>query len=55
MGFAATRAEARQLVAHKALDVNGQVVTIPSYQVKAGEVIADPREGAQSSCASRAR
>ena len=39
MGFAATRAEARQLVAHKSVNVNGQVVTIPSYQVKAGEVI----------------
>jgi small subunit ribosomal protein S4 len=39
MGFASTRAEARQLVAHKSVSVNGQVVTIPSYQVKAGEVI----------------
>ena len=39
MGFASTRAEARQLVAHKSVNVNGQVVTIPSYQVKAGEVI----------------
>ena len=39
MGFAATRAEARQLVAHKSINVNGHVVTIPSYQCKAGEVI----------------
>jgi small subunit ribosomal protein S4 len=39
MGFAATRAEARQLVAHKALQVNDVVVTIPSYQVKAGDVV----------------
>jgi small subunit ribosomal protein S4 len=39
MGFAATRAEARQLVSHKAIVVNGQVVTIASYQVKAGDVI----------------
>src|ERR1700691_2019770 len=39
MGFAATRAEARQLVAHKSVNVNGHVVTVPSYQVKAGEVI----------------
>src|ERR1700728_4842967 len=39
MGFAATRAEARQLVAHKSVNVNGQVVTIPSSQVKPGEVI----------------
>ncbi|HEX7417938.1 MAG TPA: 30S ribosomal protein S4 [Steroidobacteraceae bacterium] len=39
MGFASTRAEARQLVAHKALQVNDVVVTIPSYQVKAGDVV----------------
>ena len=39
MGFAATRAEARQLVSHKAITVNDQVVTIPSYQVRAGDVI----------------
>ena len=40
MGFGSTRAEARQLVSHKALMVNGHVVNIPSYQVKAGDVIA---------------
>jgi small subunit ribosomal protein S4 len=40
MGFGSTRAEARQLVSHKALTVNGQVVNIPSYQVKPGDVIA---------------
>ncbi|MBN8486572.1 MAG: 30S ribosomal protein S4 [Burkholderiales bacterium] len=40
MGFGSTRAEARQLVSHKALTVNGIVVNIPSYQVKAGDVIA---------------
>src|ERR1700744_6420547 len=39
MGFAATRAEARQLVAHKAITVNEQPVTIASYQVKAGDVV----------------
>ena len=39
MGFAATRAEARQLVSHKAIQVNEQVVTIASYQVKAGDVV----------------
>jgi small subunit ribosomal protein S4 len=39
MGFAATRAEARQLVSHKAIEVNGKVVSIPSYQCKAGDVI----------------
>jgi small subunit ribosomal protein S4 len=40
MGFAATRAEARQLVGHKAIEVNGKVVNIPSYQVKAEDQIA---------------
>ena len=39
MGFAATRAEARQLVAHKSILVNGVVVNIPSYKIKAGDVI----------------
>ena len=39
MGFAVTRAEARQLVSHKAILVNEQVVTIASYQVRAGDVI----------------
>lgn len=39
MGFAATRAEARQLVSHKAILVNEQLVNIPSYQVKAGDVV----------------
>jgi len=40
MGFGSTRAEARQLVSHKALTVNGIVVNIPSYQVKVGDVVA---------------
>jgi small subunit ribosomal protein S4 len=40
MGFASTRAEARQLVSHKAITVNGNSVNIPSYLVKAGDVIA---------------
>ncbi len=40
MGFASTRAEARQLVSHKAITVNGEVVNIPSYLVKSGDVIA---------------
>jgi small subunit ribosomal protein S4 len=39
MGFAVTRAEARQLVSHKAISVNDQAVTIPSYQCRAGDVI----------------
>ncbi len=40
MGFGSTRAEARQLVSHKALTVNGQSVNIPSYMVKTGDVIS---------------
>ncbi|MEQ6290997.1 30S ribosomal protein S4 [Vogesella sp. GCM10023246] len=40
MGFGSTRAEARQLVSHKAITVNGVVVNIPSYQVKSGDVVA---------------
>jgi small subunit ribosomal protein S4 len=39
MGFAATRAEARQLVSHKAVMVNGRVTNIPSYQVQEGDVV----------------
>ena len=40
MGFAATRAEARQLVSHKAIEVNGTTVNVPSYQCAAGDVIS---------------
>lgn len=40
MGFGSTRAEARQLVSHKAVAVNGQVVNIPSYQVRVGDVVS---------------
>lgn len=39
MGFAVTRAEARQLVGHKAIEVNGMCVNIPSYQVNAGDMV----------------
>ncbi len=39
MGFARTRREARQMVDHKFVTVNGKVVNIPSYQTKAGDVI----------------
>lgn len=39
MGFGSTRAEARQLVSHRAVLVNGQIVNIPSYQVSPGDVI----------------
>ena len=40
MGYGATRAEARQLVSHGAIEVNGKRVTIASYQVKAEDVVA---------------
>lgn len=40
MGFASTRSEARQLVSHKAILVNGQVVNIPSFNVKADDVVS---------------
>jgi small subunit ribosomal protein S4 len=40
MGFGSTRAEARQLVSHKAIVLNGQSVNIPSMMVKAGDTIA---------------
>ncbi len=39
MGFAATRAEARQLVGHKAVLVNGEIVNVPSYQCRAGDIV----------------
>lgn len=40
MGFASTRAEARQLVNHKGVAVNGEVVNIPSFQVSPGDEIS---------------
>jgi small subunit ribosomal protein S4 len=40
MGFGSTRAEARQLVSHKSITVNGEVVNISSYLVKAGDTVA---------------
>ena len=40
MGFGSTRSEARQLVSHKAIVVNGDVVNIPSMQVKPGDIVA---------------
>ena len=40
MGFGSTRAEARQMVSHKQITVNGQSVNIPSYLVKVGDVVA---------------
>ncbi|MCC7329214.1 MAG: 30S ribosomal protein S4 [Gammaproteobacteria bacterium] len=47
MGFAATRAEARQLVSHCAVLVNNKVVNIPSYQMSAGDTV-EIREKARS-------
>jgi small subunit ribosomal protein S4 len=40
MGFGATRSESRQLVAHKAILINGKTVNIPSYQVKPSDVVS---------------
>ena len=40
LGFARTRKEARQIVGHKNITVNGKVISIPSYRVKAGDVVA---------------
>ena len=48
MGFAMTRRQARQLVNHAHFTVNGKKVDIPSYQVKAGDVI-EVSEGSRSS------
>lgn len=40
MGIAPSRRAARQIVAHRHITVNGEVVNIPSYQLKAGDKIA---------------
>ncbi len=40
MGFGSTRAEARQLVSHKAILVNGVALNVPSAQIKSGDVVA---------------
>lgn len=40
MGFASTRAEARQLVSHKSIQVNGVLINIPSYQLSVGDVLS---------------
>lgn len=47
MGFASTRAEARQLVSHRGIMLNDKIVNVPSYQVKAGDKIS-VRERAKS-------
>lgn len=46
MGFGSTRAEARQLVSHKAISVNGKPVNIASYMVQVGDTVS-VREGSQ--------
>src|SRR3546814_1236466 len=50
MGFSRTRAEARQLVSHKSIVVNGKLVNIASYQVKSGDVV---EEIGRASCRER--
>ncbi|TVS18395.1 MAG: 30S ribosomal protein S4 [Gammaproteobacteria bacterium] len=40
LGFGSTRQESRQLVSHKSIEVNGQTVNIPSYQVQAEDVVS---------------
>ena len=40
LGFASTRAEARQLVSHKGVAVNGATINIPSYQLSSGDLIS---------------
>jgi small subunit ribosomal protein S4 len=40
MGFGSTRAEARQLVSHRAITVNGKLVNIPSYELMPGDVVS---------------
>lgn len=48
LGFATTRRQARQIVTHSHITVDGKKVNIPSYQVKPGQVIA-VKEGSKSS------
>ena len=48
LGFARTRREARQVVDHKQILVNGKVVNIPSYLVSAGDVISVSEKGKAS-------
>ena len=49
MGFGATRAEARQLVSHKAILVNGKVVNVPSFKVAADDVVSIREKAKQQS------
>jgi len=54
MGFASTRAEARQLVSHKAMLVNGNPVNIPSFSVKAGDVVSVREKSRKQACIAEA-
>jgi small subunit ribosomal protein S4 len=49
LGFARTRKEARQIVCHKHVTVNGKCINVPSYLIKAGDVveIAEKYKGSQ--------
>ena len=47
LGFASTRAEARQLVSHKAVNVNDSLVNIPSYQLSPGDIVSLSEKGKQ--------
>lgn len=48
LGFARTRDEAKQIVSHRHVAVNGKIINIPSYAIKAGDVV-EIKEGAKSS------
>ena len=54
-GFAVTRAEARQLVSHKAITVNGKVVNIPSCQIKPNDIVGIREKSKKASANSRFR
>ena len=45
LGFASTRSEARQLVSHKAVTVNGSIVNIPSFQLSPGDEVSLSENG----------
>ena len=53
LGFASTRREARQLVSHAHFTVNGKKVNIPSYLVKAGDVIEVAESSRSAECFKR--
>jgi small subunit ribosomal protein S4 len=56
MGLTASRPEARQLVSHKHITVNGEVVNIPSYQLKPGDIVGyAPKSVNSSSVLSKVR